>query len=210
MYCPSFFNCQPKQAETLAQKGHVGKNANRLADYTFCCFENQSKHCFSCRQLAVERQQQRRRKCPLIGHTNNRPSLLSIIEDLAKFGHSYSSVADRRLQSSAMQSPIGAYGLVLRCRWSVPSVLKGLNIGSPLCTLPSAWHCRSVLGLVGPSLICLLVGWLQHFPATCTLQSLELLKKKKRVNIEGSRPEWCISSMIYSRDIPFWSEILDI
>ena len=78
-----------------------------------------------CLQLAVERQQQRR-KCPLIGHTNNRPSLLSIIEDLAKFGHSYSSIADRCLQSSAMQSRIGAYGLVLRCRRSVPSVLKGL------------------------------------------------------------------------------------
>ena len=128
MYCPSFFNCQPKQAETLAQKGHIRKNANRLADYMFCCLEKQSEHCFSCCQLAVERQQQRRRKCPLIGHTNNRPSLLSVIEDFAKFGHSYSSVADRRLQSSAMQSPIGAYGLVLRCRRSAPSVLKGLKV----------------------------------------------------------------------------------
>ena len=28
--------------------------------------------------------------------------------------------------------------------------------------------------------------------------------------IEGSRPEWCISSMIYSRDTPFWSETLEI
>ena len=28
--------------------------------------------------------------------------------------------------------------------------------------------------------------------------------------IEGSRPEWCISSMIYSRDTPFWSGTLDI
>ena len=27
---------------------------------------------------------------------------------------------------------------------------------------------------------------------------------------EGSWPEWCISSMIYSRDIPFWLETLDI
>ena len=24
--------------------------------------------------------------------------------------------------------------------------------------------------------------------------------------IMGSRPEWCISSMIYSEDTPFWSE----
>ena len=28
--------------------------------------------------------------------------------------------------------------------------------------------------------------------------------------IEGSRPEWCISNMIYSRDTPFWLETLDI
>ena len=28
------------------------------------------------------------------------------------------------------------------------------------------------------------------------------------VNIEGSRPEWCISSMMYSRDTPFWSKTL--
>ena len=28
-------------------------------------------------------------------------------------------------------------------------------------------------------------------------------------NIKGSRPEWCISSMIYSRDTPFWLETLD-
>ena len=27
---------------------------------------------------------------------------------------------------------------------------------------------------------------------------------------EGSWPEWCISSMIYSRDTPFWSGTLDI
>ena len=29
-------------------------------------------------------------------------------------------------------------------------------------------------------------------------------------HIEGSRPEWCISSMIYSRDTPFCSETLDM
>ena len=32
----------------------------------------------------------------------------------------------------------------------------------------------------------------------------------KRLHIEGSRPEWCISSMIYSTGTPFWSETLDI
>ena len=30
------------------------------------------------------------------------------------------------------------------------------------------------------------------------------------LQIEGSRPEWCILSMIYSRDTPFWSETLEI
>ena len=27
-------------------------------------------------------------------------------------------------------------------------------------------------------------------------------------DIESSRPEWCISSMIYSRDTRFWSETI--
>ena len=30
------------------------------------------------------------------------------------------------------------------------------------------------------------------------------------LDIEGSRPEWCISSMIYSRDTPFWWGTLDL
>ena len=29
-------------------------------------------------------------------------------------------------------------------------------------------------------------------------------------NIKGSRPEWCISSMICSGDTPFWWKTLDI
>ena len=29
-------------------------------------------------------------------------------------------------------------------------------------------------------------------------------------NIEGSRPQWCISRMIYSGDTPFWLETLDM
>ena len=28
--------------------------------------------------------------------------------------------------------------------------------------------------------------------------------------MEGSRPEWCISSMVYSGDTPFWSETLNL
>ena len=31
----------------------------------------------------------------------------------------------------------------------------------------------------------------------------------KELYMEGSRPEWCISSMIYRRGIPFWSEPLE-
>ena len=84
-------------------------------------------------QCTAQNRSSKKLKCSLIGHTNNRPSLLSIIEDLAKFGHSYSSVANRRPQSSAMQSPIGAYGLVLRCRRSAHSVLKGLTINVNPC-----------------------------------------------------------------------------
>ena len=30
------------------------------------------------------------------------------------------------------------------------------------------------------------------------------------LHFESSRPEWCISSMIYSRDTPFWLETLDL
>ena len=30
------------------------------------------------------------------------------------------------------------------------------------------------------------------------------------LHVEGSRPEWCMSSMIYSGDTPFWSETLDM
>ena len=30
-------------------------------------------------------------------------------------------------------------------------------------------------------------------------------EKYKYIHIEGSWPEWCISSMIYSTDTPFWS-----
>ena len=34
--------------------------------------------------------------------------------------------------------------------------------------------------------------------------------KTLELHFEGSRPEWCMSSMIYSTDIPFWSETLDL
>ena len=41
---------------------------------------------------------------------------------------------------------------------------------------------------------------------TCRVLNGHILLRK---HIEGSQPEWCISSMIYSGDAPFWSETLD-
>ena len=35
-------------------------------------------------------------------------------------------------------------------------------------------------------------------------------KKKKKRKFESSQPEWCISSIIYSADTPFWSETLEM
>ena len=39
---------------------------------------------------------------------------------------------------------------------------------------------------------------------------LLLSMKKSKLEIEDSQPEWCISSTIYSRDIPFWLETLEV
>ena len=44
-----------------------------------------------------------------------------------------------------------------------------------------------------------------------TAKTLLIIKILNRhTKFEGSRPEWCISSMIYNRYIPFWSETLEI
>ena len=43
-----------------------------------------------------------------------------------------------------------------------------------------------------------------------TTSMVGLNKTKKQSHIKGSQPEWCISSMIYSRDTPFWSGTLDM
>ena len=37
-----------------------------------------------------------------------------------------------------------------------------------------------------------------------------MVTENTSLNIEGSRPEWCISSLIYSRDTQFWSETLSM
>ena len=44
-------------------------------------------------------------------------------------------------------------------------------------------------------------------PLMCCCDVSVLQDSKK---FEGSQPEWCISSKIYSRDTPFWSETLDV
>ena len=45
----------------------------------------------------------------------------------------------------------------------------------------------------------------------CSVMVSEILTEKLLgLNIEGFRSEWCISSMIYSRDTPFWLGTLDI
>ena len=47
----------------------------------------------------------------------------------------------------------------------------------------------------------------------CLLVSLSLsflsFLSSFRLHFEGSQPEWCISSRIYSRDTPFWPETLE-
>ena len=50
------------------------------------------------------------------------------------------------------------------------------------------------------SVYCGLVRWTVWFATSISVWQ----------HIEGSRPEWCISSIIYSRDTPFWSETLDM
>ena len=42
------------------------------------------------------------------------------------------------------------------------------------------------------------------------LKSAHGIYLKVSMSFRGSRPEWCISSMIYGRDIPFWLETLDL
>ena len=59
----------------------------------------------------------------------------------------------------------------------------------------------SRLGLVG--LVSVYCDWMRQQVWSPTSVSMWQ-------HIEGSRPEWCISNMIYSRDRPFWLETLDI
>ena len=47
-------------------------------------------------------------------------------------------------------------------------------------------------------------------PRRASVKSTVYLFSVGDVHLEGSRPEWCISSMIYSKDIPFWSETLNL
>ena len=57
---------------------------------------------------------------------------------------------------------------------------------------------------------CVLCLSVQVFVGCVLLSVHECLCKYFPSHIEGSRPKWCISSMTYSGDTPFWSEILYI
>ena len=52
-----------------------------------------------------------------------------------------------------------------------------------------------------------IVGVQTPHPLQYTTQVQYMALSRK---FEGSQPEWCISSMIYSRDTPFWSGTLKI
>ena len=45
----------------------------------------------------------------------------------------------------------------------------------------------------------------------CNIQYIRstMQDRHNKKKFEGSQPEWCISSMIYSKDTPFWSETLE-
>ena len=94
------------------------------------------------------------------------------------------------------------------------------KIDSPVATLPSAWHYKvsTGTGLSGVSIL-----WRGR------TESLQLLSKcgsmynclsrsipevhqhvAGTLNIEGSRPEWCISTIYHAWDTPFWSGTLDM
>ena len=70
-----------------------------------------------------------------------------------------------------------------------------------------------VLLQAGQTIPVILLGLLQSErmagPACCRSVFSQANKLYKYSHIEGFRPKWCISTMIYSRDTPFWSEILD-
>ena len=87
------------------------------------------------------------------------------------------------------------FSVLYLCIFSVLNIY----VLSAVCTTPVYLFCTTPIYLVCTTpiyLVCCLNN-------TCILSALHLC-------IEGSRPEWCISSMIYSGDIPFRSEILDI
>ena len=54
-------------------------------------------------------------------------------------------------------------------------------------------------------------AWLDNDQILSCVSVKYLFDRKKMMlgHDEGSRPEWCISSMLYSRDTPFWSGTLN-
>ena len=73
--------------------------------------------------------------------------------------------------------------------------------------LQSVSSVRKLLGMLGGAQIALaLISEIKPMLDTQNVSCGQLNLQ----NIEGSRPEWCISSMIYSRDTPFWLETVEI
>ena len=58
------------------------------------------------------------------------------------------------------------------------------------------------------------VHFLKHFSSDqdeiCGDEAIQAEHQKTTLSFKGSRSEWCISSMIYRRDTPFWSETLGL
>ena len=100
------------------------------------------------------------------------------------------------------------------CTWptvATPCTVSGALSRPHVC----GWCWPSSCGCVGVDTSS---GWLWTDWVKCTWtwtrlaasgRSLDGEKQKHRQHFEGSRPEWCISSMIYSRDTPFWSGTLE-
>ena len=69
-------------------------------------------------------------------------------------------------------------------------------------------NCTLDKGQVVAGILCA-VSWLVHSEISES-EILRLVYLMLQLDIEGSLTERCISSMIYSRGTPFWSETLDM
>ena len=68
--------------------------------------------------------------------------------------------------------------------------------------------CICIIVMIGMIIIIIFVNIMNIIVITIT-SPLRSAITTNNLHSEGSRPEWCISSMIYSRDVPFWSGTLN-